>query len=112
MSSIELKGDGKASILLNEQQALAPTQTDNNSTSELREEGCVCACVYKRGKGKRSVIQVKQEGSTSTGAAFVRKAPGADAEGGGGLLSGRSKLSDEGTAFHQTLLGFHSQAGQ
>lgn len=71
----------------------------------------MCACVQKRGKGKRSVIQVKQEGSTSTGAAFVREVPGADMEGGGGLLSGRSELSDAGTAFHQTFGGFHSQAG-
>lgn len=45
--SIELqKGGGrrdrKASILLSRQQALAPAQTDTNSTSELREEGWVC----------------------------------------------------------------------
>lgn len=38
------------------------------------------ACVKTRGKGKRSVIQVKQEGSTSTGAAFVREAWGGDGE--------------------------------
>lgn len=106
------RGDGKASILLNEQQALAPTQTDTNSTSELREEGCVCMCVSKRSNGKRSVIQVKQEGSASTGASFVREAPGADTEGGGGSLSGRCERSDEGTAFHQTFLGFRGQAGQ
>lgn len=42
MSSNELKwGDGKASILLNEHQALARTQTDTNSACEPREEGCV-----------------------------------------------------------------------
>lgn len=103
-------GGGKASILLNEYQALAPTQTDTNSACEPREEGCVRACVKTTGKGKRSVIQVKQEGSTSTGAAFVREAREADREWGGGLLSGRSELSDEGTAFHQPFLGFYRQA--
>lgn len=34
--------------MLNEQRALAPTQTDTNSTSELREEGCVCMSVEER----------------------------------------------------------------
>lgn len=45
MSSIEgMGGRGGASILLNEHQALAPAQTDTNSTCEPREEGCVCMC--------------------------------------------------------------------
>lgn len=41
-------GGVKASILLNEHQALAPAQTDTNSTCEPTEEGCVCVCVCRR----------------------------------------------------------------
>lgn len=98
MCSIELqKGGGrrdrKASILLSGLQALAPTQTDYKLNIWAQKgRVCVCICVENRGKRKQSVVQGKQEGFTSTGAAFVCEAQGDDMEEGGGHYQGALSL--------------------
>lgn len=94
---------GEASILLNEQRALAPTQTDTNSTSELREEGCVCMSVEER-QGEAIGYPSKTGRLRFHRCRFCAPGLGVGVtDGGGGSLSGRSELSDEGTRFSPGL---------
>lgn len=79
MRSIDLQKD----INIADSAALAIAQTDTNWASELREEGWVCGETRER---KCSAIQSKQEGFSSTGAAFVRESVGDDKEEGGVII--------------------------
>lgn len=58
----------------------SPDRYKLNLSSERKG---VRVCVQKRGKGSSLSVQGKQEGFTSTGAAFVREAQGNDMEEGG-----------------------------
>lgn len=86
----------KESILLSRQQALAlaPTQTDTNSASELREEGCVCVywcvcvcvCGETRGKGSSRLSKANRKASLPQVQLLWAEAGGDDKEEGGVIV--------------------------